>query len=633
MTKQNSGHPAQTVHTAQDKTMDRRTLLGTLGAAAVTLSLGSTLWGGSGTAAAKDKDKDQVESGLQLPFRTVTLDGAEGGAELLAILGELPAGGTIYIPSGLQLLCPAVITIAAPVTLVGYGASITAGHTGKHILEIASDDVRVIGLSLVGNAAAPNENAVFVGMMKKRIRVSQIKTSNTLVGFSTDLRVSRVVLEKSSIDCKVHGAVFRFVTDCVISECTIRGEDVKKAGGTGIRLQGLTRTGVTVAPGAGGNTVTATGHGLVEGDKVRFYGEGTVTLPAGMELDTTYYVAANPGADQFSIAAAPGEAPIALGGAASTGNVKALAVSKNMTVTDCVITNSRAGIYFLQTDDSLIENNRIDNGTCIQIENSWYNRISKNHVLNAYDLGINLHQNSSYNAVSDNQAHYCQNANIGLTIDVKFNIANNNYNVVTGNVCSGAKVLPGNFAGMTGSGIELNGAGRHNVITNNEIRNNFRYGIVTRAGMIHTLLGSNQVTGNMIGISVGNDSISLQGNHVFGNKGDGIVASKPTISFMVIEGNTVRDNAGAGIKLGTDTQLSIVTGNLLNGNAAGQNLVPSGKRNNRIYHNLSAEDGNQGTVRPTEQLFPGLMWFDTILQKPVWYKGDGVWVDGTGAAV
>ena len=37
--------------------------------------------------------------------------------------------------------------------------------------------------------------------------------------------------------------------------------------------------------------------------------------------------------------------------------------------------------------------------------------------------------------------------------------------------------------------------------------------------------------------------------------------------------------------------------------------------------------------RPTTDLTIGLMYFDTTLGKPIWYKGEGIWCDATGTSV
>lgn len=55
---------------------------------------------------------------------------------------------------------------------------------------------------------------------------------------------------------------------------------------------------------------------------------------------------------------------------------------------------------------------------------------------------------------------------------------------------------------------------------------------------------------------------------------------------------------------------------------------------NSAFWQLMSDRGfgySHGASRPTADLTIGQMFFDTSLGKPIWYKGDNVWVDATGS--
>lgn len=604
----------------KDAAISRRKLLGGFGLTALSLM---TLHPLMNSTIVEAKGNPHLPGEIYI----VQNDGEAGGDELVLALQSMTAGGIVVIPYGYRLICSSTVTLSLPALLVGFGASIQANHSKTSIVSIESDQVRLYGLHVSGSEA--NENAISIASNKGDIILHQITTAGCLIGVSTIRRVHHLVMEDCVLGSKVHGTVLRLVEQCIVKGCTLN--DHPGSGATGIRVQGeeKTVTAITTA----NSSITITNHKFREGDSIRFYANGTVTMPAEIKVDTTYYVAGILGNDQFQIASYPGSPPLAFTGQdmGGTGTLKAIVCCKGLTITGNQLKNNRAGIYVLHTDDSLIENNDVSDGTCIQLENSWYNAICKNRVRNAMDLGINLHRNSSNNVVSDNQAHHCQNANIGLTGDVSVNIANNNYNIISNNVCTGARPLPGQYNGITGCGIELNGTGKHNLVSHNELHNNTRYGVRVTRGVLDTVIEGNQITRNNVGVATANDFTSITNNQITSNFAEGILISHPASSFLTISENAVKNNGGIGIKLGSGTRLSAIQGNVLSGN--GSHFSPSSFNDNRIFHNILIDDGNKGSVRPTSHLFVGMVWYDTSIGKPVWYKGNGVWADSSGNTV
>lgn len=89
-------------------------------------------------------------------------------------------------------------------------------------------------------------------------------------------------------------------------------------GGTGTLFQwGLPGASVAATLTVSGSTVTATGHGMVAGQRLTF---SAITGTTGITNGTTYYVAGTVTANTFQVAASLGGAAITFGGANGTAN-------------------------------------------------------------------------------------------------------------------------------------------------------------------------------------------------------------------------------------------------------------------------------------------------------------------------
>ena len=89
-------------------------------------------------------------------------------------------------------------------------------------------------------------------------------------------------------------------------------------GGTGTLFQwGLPGTSVAATLTVSVSTVTATGHGMVAGQRLSF---SAITGTTGISNGTTYYVAGTVTANTFQVAASLGGAPITFGGTNGTAN-------------------------------------------------------------------------------------------------------------------------------------------------------------------------------------------------------------------------------------------------------------------------------------------------------------------------
>ncbi|CAG7625296.1 hypothetical protein ACFQI7_03370 [Paenibacillus allorhizosphaerae] len=278
-------------------TVSRRHLIGGLGLAALSLLALPPL---------AHTSPVEAMSGPAGGAYVVQSDGADGGAELIQLLQNLPAGGVVIVPFGTQLVCSSTVVISSPVVLVGYGAALQAGHTQQNVLSIQSDDVFVYGLKVAGNPLQANENAVSVAAGKGRITLEHVTTAGCLIGVSSARRAHHLKLEGCVLNSSVHGAVLRLPEHSTVDGCTVN--DHPGSGATGIRIQGEEKTVTAITTSS--SSVTSAGHQLRAGDKIRFYAEGTVVLPDEIKLDTVYYAAGTIGADQFQLSAYPGGPPL-----------------------------------------------------------------------------------------------------------------------------------------------------------------------------------------------------------------------------------------------------------------------------------------------------------------------------------
>ena len=108
-----------------------------------------------------------------------------------------------------------------------------------------------------------------------------------------------------------------------------------------------------------------------------------------------------------------------------------------------------------------------------------------------------------------------------------------------------------------------------------------------------------------------------------------------TLRFIVKNGNTNRSisfsngstNAGGFL---TKDGATIV---LAPGQMALFLLIYVGGAAKYFVEPYNPNESGVGSSRPTTSLYIGMQYFDTTLNKPIWYKGNGDWVDATGTTV
>lgn len=495
-----------------------------------------------------------------------------------------PTNGVLNIPAGSDIITSKTINVTKPITINGLGSKITAEHSAQNVIFIASDSVIIQGLSIIGNS---NENGIQIKEGMKDILIENIKTSEVLNGISSQDLASKIKIQDSDVSAKVQGIILRLPSDCEIRRCTIDNIDV--LGGTAIKLMG--REKAVEAYSSATKTFKITGHKLKAGDRIRFYGTGT--MPTGSAKDTSYYVSAKGlTANEFTVALPGGtkmddsvsvqnfvDVNITGSNLPSPTNLSIVHVGRSNMISDIRSKKCRAGIYLVAMDECEIDHNNISDGTPIQIENSWHNTLSRNTVRHAIDLGLNLHKNSSYNQISENHALYCMNAGIGLTEDVLVGIANNNYNQITNNHSMYSKPLPA-YPSSTGHGIEMNLNGRGNVLTGNHCIGNARHGIRVAGGMIDTVIKGGIISNNLVGVKVSNDGAMIEGVLITGNV-DGIHLDD-NINFVQVNNCRVRNNLGWGVYLGNNSRLCIGVGNTINSNNSGHVHLPTNQNDSKF---------------------------------------------------
>jgi parallel beta-helix repeat protein len=510
-------------------------------------------------------------------------DGVTDDATALqTAINAVPSGGKLIIPRGLTVKCGSTITISTPMTVDAYGATLVSSHNSQNVLVINSNDVTINGFTIQGNNGT-NENAIQIKTGKTNIEINEVITSGALNGISSEVRVKNVRINKCTPQGQVQGIILRTPYRCFIEKCRIDNHSVN--GGNAIKIQGYQLNVISMT--VSNSTITATNHGFVVGDKIRFQLPDTSTpnptLPNEIKLDKSYYVSSVIDANTFKVSSTPTGADVTFTGSDFSGNVIVLVTARDIRIRDNDMFNNRAGIYCTYTDDSIFEGNYIDGGTCIQLENSWHNKVSLNTTINASDLGINLHRNSSYNKIIGNKAAYCTNAGIGLTQDIVNGQANNNYNEIIGNTSEYSIHHP-NYPTTTGSGIEMTYLGKGNTIKGNHLLNNEKYGVHVGGGLTMTIITENHIEGNSIGIMIDNDNATVGNNFIMNNGSDGIHLSN-AVSWVNISNNKINKNLGWGIYLDNNSQFCTGTGNQVWQNNSGHIHMPTNYTNSKFDTN------------------------------------------------
>ena len=79
-------------------------------------------------------------------------------------INNAPAGGTVLIPAGLYVV-GGTVTVNKPLTILGYGATLSTSVGGITILRITSGDVNVLGLTVAGPGGSYVANSIGIAIL------------------------------------------------------------------------------------------------------------------------------------------------------------------------------------------------------------------------------------------------------------------------------------------------------------------------------------------------------------------------------------------------------------------------------------------------------------------------------------
>ena len=208
-----------------------------------------------------------------------------------------------------------------------------------------------------------------------------------------------------------------------------------------------------------------------------------------------------------------------------------------------IANNDGYGIkLYTQCNNNTIEENNIFNNSDNGISFIWssYNTIQQNIIRNCGKYGIFLWQNSTNNYIMENTIYKCDYS--GITIEASSNYNNVSYNIMFENNLSTIDIL----------------SSSNNMILNNQISNNYDFGIVTLES---------------------NNNIIIK-NEITSNKADGINCLD---SFdNIIQRNNISNNGQNGIWFSSSNN-NLIVNNMIMQNHYGIYMASS--NNNDFYEN------------------------------------------------
>jgi parallel beta-helix repeat protein len=227
-------------------------------------------------------------------------------------------------------------------------------------------------------------------------------------------------------------------------------------------------------------------------------------------------------------------------------------ISTNISISlNSIYDNKRNGIYFSNTNNSILVGNRIfDNGgnpegSGVLIDPSNYNVIFNNTIFNNSVNGLIIN-NSIYNLIESN--------NISFNGYQGINLLNSSYNTIAGNL------IRDNGGNPEGSGVLIDPS-NYNVIFNNTIFNNSVNGVLVNSS-VYNLFESNNISFNGYqGVNLFNSSYNtIAGNSIHDNggnpEGSGVLIDPSTYNTIVF--NCIYNNSINGIYLLESSNTTII---------------------------------------------------------------------------
>src|SRR5690606_2129146 len=150
-------------------------------------------------------------------------------------INNAPAGGTVLIPAGLYVV-GGTVTVNKPLTILGYGATLSTSVGGITILRITSGDVNVLGLTVAGPGGSYIANSIGIAIL----------------GSSAAVPIRNVTLRDVGVrDVPFRGIYAEHVRGIVIDNAYVRSIvysgigvwSVAEGSITNCRIQSITNTG------------------------------------------------------------------------------------------------------------------------------------------------------------------------------------------------------------------------------------------------------------------------------------------------------------------------------------------------------------------------------------------------------
>ncbi|MFX1508401.1 MAG: BMP family ABC transporter substrate-binding protein, partial [Promethearchaeota archaeon] len=294
------------------------------------------------------------------------------------------------------------------------------------------------------------------------------------------------------------------------------------------------------------------------------------------------------------------------------------------------------GLYINATSGNLIEisgitdhfviganllNGRSSAGTGIQFYTVSNGTIANNTIYNC-NGGIALW--NSYNNSIVNNSMFVNSYNA-------LNLELSGDNIITNNIIHDVQ---------NESGISINESSNNNVLSYNQVFNNFHDGIrVLTSSNYNTITKNTCYNNNWAGIRLqsANHNNTITNNTVFGNEFNGILIEGPTPSDNnTVAHNTVYNNLNNGIALWQGSGMNRILNNTIYGNTLdGINIVES--TNNRLIHNFIFDNDRYGillvespdhSIEDNSLTNNGIFWAGSTYGSYIQASVENNWING-----
>jgi len=260
----------------------------------------------------------------------------------------------------------------------------------------------------------------------------------------------------------------------------------------------------------------------------------------------------------------------------NTYGVNTTGIRDNLTIKNFFnITDFQRGIYFSNTNNSLITNNTANSVTFygISLESSSNNIITNNNVSSNSNSGIRLDTSSNNNTITNNTAN--SNTFYGINLDTSSN------NTITNNTANS----------NSNSGILLDSSSSNNQITDNIANLNTLDGILIFFSLNNTITNNTANSNGQVGILLSSSSSDNQITNNTANLNGIYGISLQSSSNNIITNNTFNSNNDTGIRLQSTSSNNQLLNNLITGNTLQEISDDTGNStiNHLIYNNSFGE--------------------------------------------